>query len=151
MIQPRYVKRRQEKEIRINEERLVYEKSPKICPKCSIKISFKRRNAQFCSYQCANQRGPRSEETKKKIRKSVLAGLPPKRENIPPSKHRNDWRNWGHIAHYGSTFVRIRAKFSLHPITESSAHRDQQPKNSTDMIAHFASTCFTIHCGLTRH
>ncbi len=42
----------------------------KQCPKCNINHSM---NGRFCSRSCANSRGPRSDETRAKISKSVKA------------------------------------------------------------------------------
>lgn len=58
------------KEKNIKEKLLIeieYNKNPNLCPRCDSPIKYKIRNNMYCSRNCANSNGPRSEDCKRKI------------------------------------------------------------------------------------
>jgi len=55
----------------IDNKRRKYNLSPKFCPRCNNKISFEKRNNEFCSRSCAYKRGPRTEDFKRKVREKL--------------------------------------------------------------------------------
>lgn len=59
----------QEFKKRKKQEKIDYEKNPSICLKCELPNPYEKRNNKFCSRNCANSRGPRTENTKQKISK----------------------------------------------------------------------------------
>lgn len=65
----------------VNDRINVYQLSPNKCQQCGIDLSYEHRHNKFCSKSCAAQynnsrRAPMSDETKNKIRKSVVGNLP---------------------------------------------------------------------------
>ena len=54
-----------------------YNKNPKLCKQCKEPIPYKKRNNEFCSQSCATKynnslRGPKTEEEKEKISRTLL-------------------------------------------------------------------------------
>ncbi len=75
-----FVKYKEEQKIifdgKKKQEKIDYEKSPYLCPKCGLPKSYEKRNNKFCSRRCANSRGPRSEEFKRNLSEKIKSMNP---------------------------------------------------------------------------
>lgn len=71
---------------KLKEEKIIYNKNPKICIKCNNSISFEKRKNVFCCRKCANARIMDS-NAKNKISSGIKNSLPSKIEGMKRRNH----------------------------------------------------------------